>query len=280
MKLTLRLLGAVALALMLAGCQGLTDNSNQIPDFQLKLYHVPVAQSESIATHLRSALVNSGYLSGVKSHTEMQVTQPFPGSILVLAPKSIQPSIGEAIAEMNKAIKAAPKPKSTATTAKTATLHAHFWIVNAMAGAGTNDPVLKPLGQTLAQVSSQLGPSHFQLDGSASAVATLGHHSVINTGSDHFGFTAQPSQSGSISLHVQYSATPTVKSTVARDLGRASGGISKLDATVSTQPGQYVILAQAPIRTATDSDDDGKTAPQPIMRLLVMRVDQAQSTTH
>lgn len=91
MRFPFRLLIAALLALVLAGCHAPADNGSHTPDFQLKLYQVPANESRVIAKNLSAVLESSDYLVGTKTHTEMTVTQPFPGVVLVLAPGHFNP---------------------------------------------------------------------------------------------------------------------------------------------------------------------------------------------
>lgn len=93
-------MGCILLAFALAACQGPAGGGDKASAMQLKLYRVPADQSRTIAKNLGAVLESSEFQLGKKAHTEMRVTQPFPGTVMVLAPAPLQSSIASAIDDL------------------------------------------------------------------------------------------------------------------------------------------------------------------------------------
>ncbi|MGH8126301.1 MAG: hypothetical protein ACREPK_10710 [Rhodanobacteraceae bacterium] len=250
MKLALRLLGGALLALVLAGCHAPPDNTGQVSTLQLKLYKVPALESSTIRQALLQVLAGSA----AAGHVSMRVTEPFPGTLMVLAPKSLQSSVGSAIAALDKA---------AAKVAEPGRLQVHFWVIAALPGKGEDSPALQPLAQTLDVLRTSLGPSHFALETTVGEVATFGEHGYVRTGDARlFAFTARPGRNGGIDLEMDYS-------------DKQHRGIGRMQTTVATSPGQYVVLAQAP-GSNSSGQSSGKTSSPPALLLLVARVDRIE----
>jgi hypothetical protein len=259
MKRALPFIGALLLVLTLTACQS-SDHTESNRAMQLKAYSVPPQSAKAIESNL----------SIVATAFHGSVTQPFPGTLLVYAPRDAQASIEHTIDTLSKASKKAPPP---------APLHVHFWVIKAVPGAGKSSPALKPLNKTLSTLESSLGTSHFILDRRASTVATMDHLSLIIAGPYKFAFTPRVSQNGSTQLDVQYSAVDSAASKLASAFGSDSNGINSLHTTVTTTPGQYVVLAMAPTQSpASASSAPAETPATRTMRLLVMRLDQQRPT--
>lgn len=186
----------------------------------------------------------------------MRVTQPFPGTLMVLAPESIQDNVSRAIAALDKA---------SAKVAAPGRLQVHFWVIHAIPGKGKDSPALQPLAKTLNTLRTSLGPSHFSLESTVSEAATFGKQNHIVTGDGRqFSFTVGLGRRDEFDLDVQYS-------------DNQRRGIMDLQTTIATSPGQYVMLAQAPGAAASSPPD--KTAA-PSLLLLVARVDRIESAAH
>lgn len=277
MKAIFRFFGIVLLAAVLAGCGTSRGASAQGPDFQLKLYKVPAAQSQAIASKLDGILASPEFLVGLKTHTAMRATTPFPGTVLVLAPAAVQPSIATAVAELAKvAGDAAPDAAADAAKAKAAEpvpLRVQFWVVQAKAGAGEDAAALQALEPTLKQVRTSLGASHFVLEDSAAVAvtappdqnATQGNGSVVTSRGREFEFHASSASKGAVDLNLQYHNTTREA---------AGNTIPELKTTITLQPGAYVVLAEAP-----PADISAKAVDATLMNLLVVRVDRADTTT-
>ena len=262
-----RVLAVVLLVVAVAGCDTTSRENSQTSDFQLKSYTVPAPQSKAIAQNLDAILASPGFQVGTKTHSEMRATQPFPGTVLVLAPASVQPSIASAIADLNKAsteqAKSAPESMS---------LRVHFWLVQAKAGNGDNSIVLKPLDATLAKIRSSLGSSHFVLvDSAVMSVeapshrgATAGNGMLITSRGHKFVIRAVATDAKDVSLNVGFLAQNGSDPT-----------IPELNTTVAMQPGEYVVLAQAPSTEAAAHAQDAT-----LLNLLVARVDNADTVVH
>lgn len=270
MRVLLRFLFAALLAIALAGCHASADGQGGTPDFRLQLYRVPVQDSQAIAKSLSAVLESSDYLAGVKSRTEMTVTQPFPGAVLVLAPATLQPWIGTAIRELAKT----PMPKAAAPTAAEAVpLRVRFWMVQARAGAGEDAASLDALQAALKPVRGSLGPSHFELEDTAAVLvsasdqsdATTGNASITTSRGHMFQLHAETTASAGIKLRVDF-ANATADA--------ASRTVPELKTTLALRPQEYVVLAEAPPAMS------GKAADATLMNLLVVRVDRVESATH
>lgn len=254
MKRVLRVVGGALLALVLAGCNGSSSGSTHSSDMELKLYTVPVQESSSIQNALEHVLAGSA--AGDGKGIGMRVTQPFPGTLMVLAPESIQDNVSRAIAALDKA---------SAKVAAPGRLQVHFWVIHAIPGKGEDSPALQPLAKTLNTLRTSLGPSHFSLESTVSAATTFDERGHVVTGDMRkFEFTIRPERNDAIDLEVDYSDP--------RD-----SGIRNLETTIATSPGQYVMLAQAPGAAASSPSD--KTAA-PSLLLLVARVDRIESAAH
>ncbi len=272
MKTIIRLLGGVLLAVSLAACHAPASESSQLPAMQLKLYQVPAGQSKAIARHLGAVLEDTGFRTGLKAQTKIRVTQPFPGTVMVLAPASVQPSIGQAIAELGKTAGETSRheAKAASQSPRTVPVHVHFWLVQAKAGDGTDASTLAALEPTLKQVRSLLGPSHFVLGESVSATTSAVTWQAENTATSSGGmletnqlhqykFDPHVTANGEVRLHVEYN-DPTRKT------------IGHLETELTMKPGEYVVLASSPSGT---SGSDGT-----LMNLLVVRVTRVESPAH
>lgn len=271
MKPVLRVVVGALLGLALAGCHAPADQGKEAPAFQLKLYEVPVAQSRSIAGHLQSVLENSDYLVGLKSHTEMTVSQPFPGAVLVLAPEALQPSIGSAIKAMAEA-----SANGAHHAQQSVPLRVQFWVVQAKAGTGNGTPALNLLAGTLKQIGSTLGPSHFVLEDTASALVDAPDHpdtsagfATLSTSRGHtfrFHATANADADAGIALDVNFA-------TAGGEAGAST--MPELKTTITLRSGEYVVLAEAP--PAPDSSTDRS---ETLMSMIVVRVDRLDPKKH
>lgn len=278
MKAIFRFLGIALFAVVLAGCSAAHGDNAQGPDFQLKMYKVPAAQSKAIAGKLDGILASPEFLAGLKTHTTMRATTPFPGAVLVLAPASVQPSIATAVAELAK-VAGSAVPDGAANDGKakapeSVPLRVQFWVVQAKAGAGDDAAALQALEPALKRVRSSLGTSHFVVDDSASALIDAptaqnlaAGNGVMTTSRGHtFGFHAVADVGGSVSLEVNYASTDPIV---------AAQTIPKLRTTVSLHPGEYVVLAEA-----NPANAPAKTSAVTLLNLLVVRVDHADAATH
>lgn len=269
MAFALRMVGCIVLAFALAGCHAPTGGADKVATMQLKLYRVPADQSKAIAQNLGAVLESAEFRVGTKGHTEMRATQPFPGTVMVLAPASLQPSIASAIDEMSRA-----SGKEAAAPPENVPLRVQFWIVQAKSGAGDDAAGLSDLQATLKQLRGSLGPSHFVLEDTASMLVDAPNHADVTQGNGklssarghRFTFHALARPGGKVNLEVRYeNATQRA----------ADHSIPKLDTTVTVDPGGYVVLAQAaPALSSTPESDPT------LMNLLVVRVDRVTPASH
>lgn len=259
MKCTLRVLGSVLLALVLAGCNGSGGSPAHSSNMELKLYKVPVQQSLQIEGALGELLAGSGKNSA-------GVTQPFPGTLMVLAPASLQSSIESAIDKMSKTSSRVPD---------SVPLRVRFWIVQAKAGAGNDAAALNPLHGALQELRSSLGPSHFALEDTALTLVDAPTHSDASAGGGgmttarghKFSFHAMAATTGKVTLKVQYSNTTQEA---------ADRSIPQLHTNITVDPGSYVVLAQAPPPASHLPNVPDAT----LMNLLVVRVDRVETAAH
>lgn len=274
MKPLFRILGGALLAMVLAGCHAPTGGESTASNFQLKLYRVPVEQSKAVSGSLEKVLESSGYLVGTKTQTEMSVTQPFPGAILVLAPAALQPSIGSAIGELSKVPVAKSPADIRAAGPKSALIRVRFWMVQAKGGAGDDAESLHPLEPTLKQIRSSLGPSHFVQEDVASALVdapdqpdgSIGNGLLVTSRGHSFRFRAMTTADAGVKLRVDYSDTTAAA---------ARQTFPALKTTITLRQGEYAILAEAPPSTKPANTPDAT-----LMNLLVVRVDRVAPTSH
>lgn len=278
MKAIFRFFGIALLAAVLAGCGSSRGDSAQGPDFQLQMYKVPAAQSQAIASKLDGILASPEFLVGTKGHTQMRASTPFPGTVLVLAPASVQPSIATAVAELAKAAgSAGPVAAGSASKAdapEAIPLRVQFWVVQAKSGAGEDAAALQALEPTLKHVRASLGASHFALeDGATVAVtaptdqnATQGNGSVVTSRGREFTFRAMRTGKDTVDLNLHYYNTTREA---------ASQTIPELKTTLTLRPGEFVVLGQALPAAAS-----GSTPNATLMNLLVVRVERADAPAH
>jgi hypothetical protein len=269
MKFALRMVGCILLAFALVACQGPAGSGDKASAMQLKLYRVPADQSKAIAKNLGAVLESSEFQLGTKAHTEMRVTQPFPGTVMVLAPAPLQSSIASAIDEMAKT-----SGKQATNAPVSVPLRVQFWTVQAKAGAGDDSAALSNLQPTLKRIRDSLGPSHFVLEDTASVLVdapnhfdpTQGNGKLSSARGHYFTFHALVSANGTVSLDVKYANATQYA---------ADHSIPELDTMVTVDPNTYVVLAEAapPLSTTV--------APDPtLMNLLVIRVDRITPASH
>ncbi|MGC1548858.1 MAG: hypothetical protein WA777_10025 [Rhodanobacter sp.] len=246
MKHALRVIAGSALLSMLAACQA-PAGGNATSPMELKIYAVSPAQTNDLRQALDNALGKQANVSVAAA-----------GKLLVYAPHDAQASIGAAIAELGKSASPQSSP---------AQVDLHFWIVDAVAGAGDDDPALKGLASSFASLRQTMGPMHFHLDQTASAVTSNDYRGSLSTTNDgylqKFDFRIGAVSEDAISLWLTYN-----------DL--AQSGLTQFQTQIDAHPGQYIVLAQAP--GACPAAPLGKVAPpcpdKPLLRLLVVRVDR------
>jgi hypothetical protein len=269
MTFALRMMSCILLAFALGACNAPVGDVDGTSAMQLKLYRVPADQSKTIAKDLGAVLESSEFQLGTKAHTEMRVTQPFPGTVMVLAPAPLQSSIASAIDEMSKT-----SGKQVANAPDSVPLRVQFWTVQANAGAGDDTAALSDLQPTLKRIRDSLGPSHFVLEDTASVLVdapnhfdpTQGNGKLSSARGHNFVFRALAMAGGKISLDVNYANATRYA---------ADHSIPELNTTVTVDPNTYVVLAEAAPPLSTTA------APNPtLMNLLVVRVDRIAPVSH
>lgn len=273
MNTILRIFAVALIAAVLAGCGASHSEGTQGLDFQLKMYKVPAAQSKAIAGKLDGILASPEFLVGTKTHTTMRATTPFPGTVLVLAPASVQPSIATAVAELATAAGSAGQDDADkAKTPESIPLRVQFWVVQAKGGSGDDGTGLQALEPTLKQLRASLGASHFVLEDSATVAvtaprdqnATQGNGSVITSRGRDIEFHASGASQDAVDLNLQFHNTTREA---------ASQAIPELKTTLTVRPGEFVVLAEA-----IPADAPANTPNATLMNLLVVRVDRADAT--
>ncbi|THD06007.1 hypothetical protein [Rhodanobacter lindaniclasticus] len=257
MKQLLQFLLAVPLLLVLAACHPATSQ-DAAPELELHMYRVPVAQSDAVAQQLTKVLVDSGYLVGVKAHTAMNVSQPFPGAVLVLAPATLQPSIAKAIDGLQDAAKALPDATNATTPRAPQRLRLQFWVLQARPGSGSDAADLAALEPTLKTLRQSLGVVHFSLTDAVAVATDVGGNGHVAPGPDRvLGFEVTSAAAGTYKVAVNYSDS-------------TGQSVGELRSGVALRPGEVVVLAQA--ADGRGSGTSGVDAAA-LMNLLVLRVD-------
>lgn len=248
------LIVATAALLALAGCRGpeREHGGQAAAPMELKIYDVPAAQTEKLAGALGNALGGGA-----------SITMPAPGKLLAYAPHDTQASIGQAIESLGA--------EGSAAAPAVSQVDLHFWIIDAGSGDGADDASLKPLATTLDAVRKTVGPMHFRLVQSMSAMASIGHPGNLLA-------AAEGGYLRGIDFQINAVAGDTLDLSVSyNDVGETS--LAKFKTEISAQSGHYVVLAQAP--GACERALPGMAAPtcvqKPALRLFVVRADRLPS---
>jgi hypothetical protein len=237
----------VAALLALAACRAPADGAAEQASapMEMKLYDVPAAQTGRLAVALGGAL--GGHAN---------VSDPAPGKLLVYAPRDAQASIAAALGEL---------AKSGAAQAASTQVNLRFWIVEGRAGAGPDDPALKPLATTLDTLRREMGPLHFQLDQAVASLAASNHGGTLMTPTPRgdqriFGFHVGNVEGDNVQLSLDYQNNGPDQQEFKTEVG--------------TRFGQYLVLAQAPGTCPPSTQQVSTCADKPALRLLIVRVDR------
>lgn len=252
MKHAFRLIAGTALVVLgvtLGGCRTSDSSGQAAQAMELKMYNVPVAQSEDLRSALTQAMAHKA-----------SVSQAAPGQLLVYAPRAAQASIGEAIEALGKAV-----PKQ----APAMQVGVHFWVIDGQPGAGADDPVLKNLAGSLSSLQQSMGPLHFHLDQTATLVGVSNQTGGMTTADGPyqrvFDFRVGAVSGDTARLQLGYQDT-------------GNRGLGKLHTEIDATFGQYLVLAMAPGACPTGANGGvpaSTTCPdKPALRLLVVRVDR------
>ncbi len=236
MKHLPRYAAGTALLLALTACQ--SDSGAPDASMELKIYAVPGKHTTQIVNALNNSLASE------KAHAAVALQ----GKVLVYAPRQAQASIGKAIEEM---------AESTPDKTVDPLYRANFWTIDAQPGAGSDDPALAPLADTLKALHAAMGPQHFSLVEAVSEQSS-GFGSIMTASGHTYQYDYQSRDNAKeqgIYLTLNYESHSSQAS-----------GIGALHAGLTVKPGQYVVLAQAP-NAAWATGTPGAT------RLLVARMD-------
>jgi hypothetical protein len=250
MKQGFRFVAAAVALLALAGCRAPAGGQGGQADapMEMKIYTVPATQTSRLAMALGGVL-------GKRA----SVTDPAPGKLLVYAPRDAQASIAAALESLAKA-----SPAQAAATQ----VNLHFWVVDARAGAGPDDPALKPLSATLDALRHAMGPLHFQIDQAAASLADSNHGGMIST-------TTPAGYTRTFAFHVGAVEGDGVALSLDYQDAEASG-LRQLNTEVGARFGEYLVLAQAPgaCPPSTTVSSIPTCPDKPALRLLIVRVDR------
>lgn len=255
MKVAARWFAGCAVAIALTGCHAPADgaaNKSASAPMELKIYDVPPAKTDV----LRAAL------SEVLEPDKAKVSMPAPGKLMVYAARGAQPSIEQALSVLSKS-----SPENQINEH----LQVRFWIVDSIPGDGADDSALKELAAPLGSLRQSLGSVHFILDEQSASAVDENRDAMLSTGhARRFNFFARPADDHDIELRIEY-------------IDETRQGINQLKTTVSVQPGQYTVLAQAPAACPAANPKILSTLYQcqskQGLRLLVVRVDRMNPKT-
>jgi hypothetical protein len=251
---------------LLAGCGAGHAPAPDQAQMELRIYHVPPEKTDAV----RIALVQS--LDTGEKNRFGNVSTPAPGELLVLAPASLQSSIGATLEYL-------ARPAQSSKTAP-AQMQLQFWSVDALAGAGADDASLSTISAALGEARKSLGEVHFVLNDHVGAVSGIGIQWVKKSwlvqsagkSSDHakqieYRITGARD---ALSLEISYHDQLPVADGEAQERYR----VSETDMTVPIRPGQTLVLSQGPVPTESN---EGKPLAA-TTRLYLVRVDPVPTT--
>lgn len=253
---------------LLGGCGGGADSGTPYaPKLEMRVYNVPPEQTETLSRTLNSVF------AGDEKTVLGKVSSPAPGQLVVLAPASLHGSIEASLRALTK--EQATKENTTPAKAD-GPLRLSFWSVDAVPENGADDPALAALTPALDEARKQLGIVHFELRDHVSGVSSLGQDVERSwTGSGTARVPAAPvrelrytlkSGSPSLMLNLNFSEQVPVVQTL-NGVSSVSYLATGANTTTAIAPGQTLVVTQNPV-----PDSDG-TAPVPITRLYLVRVD-------
>lgn len=266
MKRSMCIMLAGTILLSACGSPTTPQAADKTTKLEMRVYQVPVEDTDMLRETLSKTLA-LGEKSGIGT-----VTSPGPGQLVVLAPASLQDSIGTTL----KTIKPIATAKQDATAGKQ--LQLTYWNVDAIPGKGVEDPALGTLGETLAKVSQNLGDVHFQLNSRASGISSFGPQ--VNTTYSATGGT------GSYTGNLQYSLSPRPEGALLNisltEISPPPAGShatsfdeKRFSTAVIISLGQTIVLSDIPVLDSSvksDAQAQGKT-----VRLNIIRVDEVSS---
>ena len=136
----------LALLLLLAGCQRDTEGPEPM---ELRQYAVPPAKTQAIANALTMVMSGDAHRSSLG-----QASAEIPGQVVVLATARMHASIKQTIETLAGA---------DGEAAPSSSVRVDYWLVDAIPGAGSDDPKLGDVRQSIDALRPSLGESHFVL---------------------------------------------------------------------------------------------------------------------
>jgi len=250
----------------LAGCgsdrTGVSDASDKA--MEMRIYQVAPEDTGVVVDTLNKLLSVGDKAIG-------RANSPSPGQIVVLAPASLQGSIGDTL----KSIKPIAKAKPDALSVKP--LQLNFWNVDAIAGKGADDPALATLGEALQKVHQNLGDVHFRLNSRASGISSLGQ-TVATTYTSGAG-------AGAYTGNLRYSLSPKPEGILLNiqlmdSVPQTTGNVTQyterqFSTAVIIALGQTIVLSDVPVMN-TSAKADGEAATKTV-RLNIIRVEEVSS---
>ena len=143
--------GALALAVLVTGAN---DRRLFVPELDnpmlMRVYDVPPERAQDIRVALAAALDTGAG----KAPSLGRVTLSGTNQIVVLAPMSTQSTIAAAIEKLGGA---------KSGSADGGSVRLSTWLVDALPGAGADDPAAAPIADALAAARATLGEVHFRV---------------------------------------------------------------------------------------------------------------------
>ena len=168
-----RMLIMLCALLMLIGCDrdAIEIPRNAADDPKVRAYQVPPERAQDLASALATLLANGG--EGAASLG--RAVKVGEGTLLVLAPVSVQPSIAEAIDEVLQQQPAAPAGVAAAVSLR-------FWVLEEVAEGAGDSALSEDLDPVLETIRAQFQVDGLRLD-DAGSIAIRGHDSSrVRTG--------------------------------------------------------------------------------------------------
>ncbi len=247
----------VLMTFLLGGC----SNGNPVAPgdsaakMELRVYQVPPEHTQDLLKALTVSFSSGGIATTIGT-----VSSPAPGQLIVLAPASLQGSIADTL----KSLRDSTKP--AAPTSSPEQIRLQFWSVDALAGAGTDDPALSELKNALDETRKSLGDVHFVLLDHVSSV------SGIRDGASKQWQTELDGPNHALTKQLEYwFKTKTDGQSLGFEYAESAGSyVTSVKTTVPMRNGQVLVLSQSP--SSLSVVDHKQTTPA-ATRLYIVRAD-------